>query len=35
MDNNIPNVYDKNECYFILKYIIKNSNIEKNKRQIF
>jgi len=29
MDNNIPNIYDKKECYFILKYIIKNSNIEK------
>ena len=35
MDNNIPNVYDKNECYFILKYIIKNSNIEKIEDRYF
>ena len=29
MDNNIPNIQERKECYFILRYIIKSSNIIK------
>ena len=35
MDNNIPNLNDKKESYFIFKYIIKNSNIQKIEDRYF
>ena len=35
MDNNIPNLNDKKESYFIFKYIIKNSNVQKIEDRYF
>ena len=35
MDNNIPNLNERKECLFILKYIIKNSNMQKIEDRYF